>query len=279
MAQPDPGQKGTFALSSKLIISFASICAVLAAIGSFIFLSLRSLELLDRHSTFSALDEVGVLRSIAKDADLLHAEVFRSLTTASPAEKLVHRQIVRRLENKNTQRLTHYAMGHLDEEERRLHQEVVKTREQFLAQTRKLLASDEEMARSRPALDFVSPQLTAYQTYQKNLGTLIHFEEAKNREMIVATSARIAQTKSIGNILLCLALGVGAWTGLILFRMIAALKRDKARLENEVAQREQAGIALRESEARHRLLLERIPDAVYVIADERIVFANEAAQK
>ena len=279
MAHSDPAPRGTFALSNKLILSFASICALLATISGFIYFSVHSLELLDRRETFSALDEVGVLRAIEKDADLLQAEVFRSLTETSPTEKRTHSDIIERIEKKNSARLNHYASGSLNDEKRHLNEELREKRAHFFALTQELLAKEGKLPRPIFTTSEMAAQLLAYEEYQKSLGTLIRYTEGEHREIVSNKSARIAETKSIGDVLLGVAILVGTWAGFILFRMIASLKRDKIRLENEMAEREKAGTALRESEERHRILLERIPDAVYVICEERIVFANQAAQK
>ena len=84
--QPRPGTS----VSNTLVICFALVCAVLAATGGFIFLNMRSLQLLDEQEAQSTAHEVDALRGVAKDADLAHAEIFHALAAATLEEKEVH---------------------------------------------------------------------------------------------------------------------------------------------------------------------------------------------
>jgi len=270
--QPRPGTS----VSNTLVICFALVCAVLAATGGFIFLSMHSLQLLDEQEAQSTAHEVDALRGVAKDADLAHAEIFHALAAATLEEKEVHVAMALRLLEKNTTRLKAYSGLQLNAQARKLYEEVGEARANFLTQTKSVLAADRSQIQLPVAL---VPQLSAYENYQKALGALINVEEQSNREMMLATTQRIGRMKSTCDLLLGLAALVGGWCGLNLLRTVAVLKKEKQRLQSEIQQREAAHRALGESEQRYRSLLEHVPDAVYVVLEGKIVFANPAAQK
>lgn len=68
-------------------------------------------------------------------------------------------------------------------------------------------------------------------------------------------------------------------THLCLHAMQRAIGQQNRQLQHEIAIRQQAEAALRESEARYRTLVELSPDAIMIEQEGRIVFANGAASR
>ena len=68
-------------------------------------------------------------------------------------------------------------------------------------------------------------------------------------------------------------------THLCLHAMQRAIAEQNRQLQREIAVREQAEEALRESETRYRTLVELSPDAIMIEQEGRIVFANSAASR
>lgn len=68
-------------------------------------------------------------------------------------------------------------------------------------------------------------------------------------------------------------------THLCLYAMQRAIAEQNRQLQHEIAVREQAEEALRESETRYRALVELSPDAIMIEQEGRIVFANSAASR
>jgi PAS domain S-box-containing protein len=272
-----PSRPATVALSSRLVLSFGLTCAALIAIGGFIFFSLHSLELLDRKTSSSAFDEIRVLRDARREADAMNNEAMRALTALTPGERQEQAVFVTRLQNKNHEELSIYESGKVGGDERGLVQEIQHSRREFFSEVEGLITRTKPLDDASVSATVIAKEVSVYQAYQKALLGLLHFEENENREMVASSTHRLEQTKWVGIVLLSVAILIGAWTGFTLHRLIGKLRKDKRRLQEEVEERARGAAALRESEARYRLLFAHSPDAILVVCEDLIVFVNPAA--
>jgi PAS domain S-box-containing protein len=252
------------------------LCAILTAIGGVFFFSLRSIEKLNGAERSVALGEIAVLHRIGKNVGLRQVEVFRHLAATSPDEKERHEQVIAHVVETNTKSLGDYGGAIDNEAEKRLFAELLEAREAYADRTEQLLALSRARRNAEAATFVVATQIPTYDRYQSSVDALLRFEEAEGRGIAAATSGQIEQTRIVGDILIGLAIAIALGTGAAVYGTVGRLRRDKKKLRTEVAEHERAEQALRDSEARYRLLVDQSPDAILVVCDDKIVFVNPA---
>ncbi|MGI8437895.1 MAG: PAS domain-containing protein, partial [Chthoniobacterales bacterium] len=104
----------------------------------------------------------------------------------------------------------------------------------------------------------------------------ILFEESEQRGIAADITGQIQRARVIGNLLIGLAILAIIGTAVAMIRMVRGLREDKRTLRTEVDEHEQTEQALREGEARYRLLVDHSPDGILVVCEGKIVFANPA---
>lgn len=269
-----PGSRPT-----RLLFSFGLICILLAGLGSFLSLGLRSLQHLDSAERSTAVRQIGVLRAAADDTVLLQAEVLRHVAETAPQEMASSEDLIARLRKSNEQRLKIYRTSDLTPYERQLYTEVNRARRDYDNQTDRILAFSRTSRNSELLELATARQAPAYNLYQSSLGELIRGEEYEARELAEEGSNRIERMRRGSDILIGLAVLIAVVAVGNIYQVVRSLRNDRNRLAEEVARHRQTDEALSESKEQLRLLLDRIPDAVYVVCEGLIVFANPAAQK
>lgn len=270
---------GGFPLTTRLILSFGLLCAILAAIGGVFFFSLRAIEKLNAAERSSALGEIAILQRVAKNVGLRQVEIFRHLAAADPEEKKAHEQNIARLVATNTRSLADYESEVDTEAEKRLFADMLEAWKAYNDRTDQLLALSRTQRNAEATTFLLASHVPAYDRCQSSLDALLRFEEAEGRAIAAATTNGIEQTRVVGDTLIGLAIVIALGTGAAVWRMVRRLKHDKQKLRTEVAEHERAEKALREGEARYRLLVDHSPDAILVVCDDEVVFLNPAALK
>ncbi len=267
------------AIASTLVLGFALLCVILTAIGGVSFFSLRSIENLNDAERTSARHAIAIPYRLGKNLASQQAEVFRHLTATNPEEEESHDRIIARMVEGNVSGLIEYEKFAENETEKRLYAEVLQAGKAYRDQTEKLLALSRGQRNSEATAFTFATQIPAYDRYQTALDALLQTEETEGLKFATATTDRIEQAQVIGNILIALAIVIALGTGAVVLRILARLREDKRSLQSEVDEHARAEEALREGEARYRLLVDHAPDAIFVVCDEKIVFANPATLK
>ncbi len=268
-----------FPLSIKLVLYFGLLCAILIAIGSVFFFNLRSIETLNAAERSSYVSETAVLRRVAKNLGLQQAEVFRQVVATNPEEMERHEPAIARLEETNASDLTEYGRRVDVKAEERLYAQVLEAQRAYSECTGQLLALSHGQRNAEATAFALTTQVPAYDRYQTALDELVGFEDAEGRGIAATTTGRIQQTRVAGNVLIGLAIVIALGTGAAVLRIVGTLRQDKKSLQTEVDEHERAEQALREGEARYRLLVEHSPDSILVVCNEKIVFVNPATVK
>ena len=261
------------------MLSFGLLCAILAAIGGVFFFSLRSIEKLDDAGRSSAFGEIAILERVGKNVGLGQVEVFRHLAATNPEEKERHEQVIARLVETNTRGLTNYERAISNEAEKQLFAEALQAGKDYSDRTEQLLGLSRAQRNVEAATFALATQVPTYDQYQLSVDLLLRFEQAEGRGIAAATTERIEQTRVAGDVLIALAIVIALGTGAAVLRIVGTLRQDKKSLQTEVDEHERAEQALREGEARYRLLADHSPDSILVICDEKIVFVNPATLK
>lgn len=270
---------GGFPLATRLVLCFALLGAILTAIGGVFFFSLRSIENLNRAERSSAMGEIAILHRVGKNLGLRQVEVFRHVAATSHEERQRHEHLISRLAEANTKNLIDYEKAANNEIEKRLYAETLQARKAYTDRTEQLLALSRAEQNAEATAFALATQVPAYDRYQSALDALLRAEEAEGRGIAANTTGRIEQARIAGDILIGLAIVIAIGTSAAVLRMVRRLRKDKTSLQTEVDKHERAEQALRESEARYRLLVDHSPDSVLVVCEEKIVFVNPSTLK
>src|ERR1700733_14806995 len=131
------------AVGSQVLLLFGSICAILVAIGLFLFFSLRSI---DRKNTIledQVLNEMSLNNDIAGNGRLKQNEVSQYLREQDNANGKHHEQIISDLERTNTGNWNVYGKLVVNETEVRLYATALEDQKKYLE------ATDTELSLSR----------------------------------------------------------------------------------------------------------------------------------
>ena len=269
-----------YSLPGRLFFSFGLICLLLAAVGGYVAYSLHSLQHLDETKRAPNQRKIALLRDVAQDAVHLQAKVLQHHGAARVAEQSSRETSIARIRENNAAKLSSYRRSPLGEEARRLADVVAEAGREYEFQTDRLLGewggvpADATFAKWAAA-----EQSAAYDNFQKSLRTLIRAEEDEGGELAASAATRMERTKLASDILIGIAIVVAAGTGITIGHVVRRLRNDKQQLIDEIALHRQTGEALHENRERYRVLLERIPDAIYVICERKVVFVNPAAER
>ncbi len=265
-----------FSVPGKIFLSFGSLCAILLAIGGLFFFSLRGIERLNEAERQSTHEAIEVPYRLIRNAGLRETEIFQCIAAMNPVEREEHEEVLARLEKSGTGGLQAYAGIADNEVERDLFAEVLRTSRAYTEKSDELLALNRTPRKAEAAIFALTTQIATYDRYQKALDAILRHEVAEGYETARFTTERIARSRVAGDILIVLAVVVVLGTAVAVLRVVRRLREDKIRLQTEVDEHEKAQQALREGEARYRLLVDHSPDGILVICENKIVFANPA---
>lgn len=263
-------------LANKLILGFGLICSILVAIGGIFFFSVRSIEKLDSAARSSVSGEIANLHRLGENLVLQQAAVFRQVAATSPAERERAEQIIGRLEKANGIGLNEYKETVANRAEGRLHAQLLQARKTYSDRIAELLPLSRTSQKGEIITFALARQIPAYDRYQAALNAAVLFEEAEQSAIAADTTGQIQRSRVVGNLLITLAILAVVGTAVAVIRMVRTLREDKRTLRTEVDEHERTEQALREGEARYRLLVDHSPDGILVICEDKIVFANPA---
>ncbi len=184
-----------------------------------------------------------------------------------------------RLEEANASDLTEYGRTVDVKAKERLYAQVLEAQRAHSEFTGQLLALSHGQRNTEATAFALTTQVPAYDRYQTALDELLRFEDAEGRGIAATTTGQIQQTRVAADVLIGLAIAIALGTGVAVSRVVRSLKQEKKYLQIAVDEHERAEQALREGEARYRLLVDHSPDAIFVVCDEKIVFVNPATLK
>lgn len=263
-------------LGLRLILGFAFLCATLVAIGFLSFFSLRSEERVHGAEKSPALKEIDILLRVAQDTRTQQAAVLRHLLVEDLGEKKEHERTILDLRSANTDKLNHYERLSQGQSDLPRYRQLLHYRAEHTKRTDRLLELSRAQARAEASAYALSDQVPAYNHYQQAIGAVLRRNEARERSAAADTTGRLERARNIGYFLVALAIAIAFGTGATVWQTVRRLKRDKRNLQNEISEHKRAKEAWRESESRFRILVDHSPDAIFVICDDRIVFANPA---
>jgi PAS domain S-box-containing protein len=266
-----------FSFASKLVLCFGLICVILAGIDAFFFFSLRSIEKLNAAERASDLGEITRLHRLADEVGQQQAEVSRYFESNDPGAQARHEQVFARLAQVAAKGLKAYKSLVVGKAKERLYAQLIQAQRVYSARTEELLGLSRAHRDAEATAFTFAAQVPAYDRYQVALGAMLHFEENERRDVAAIATDRIQQARLVGNVLIACAILIVLGTGTIILRLVRSLRQDKRSLQSEVAEHEQMAQALRDGEARYRVLVDYSPDGILVVCEGKIVFVNPAA--
>jgi PAS domain S-box-containing protein len=269
----------SFPLANKLVLCFALLCTILAAVAGVSFFSLRSIGQLNGPKRSITTEATALPRRMSQNLSAQQAEVFHHLGASDFAERKRTENVFARLQQMSGNDLLRYHDFVDNSHEQDLYREVVAAQKRYLEATGKVFDLSRAQRTAEATAFALKVQVPLSAQYQAAVDAVLRIEEEEERENAAATSRTIDGSQDLAESLIGLAILVTVGTGVAGVQVIRRLREDKRSLRTEMSERESAQVALRESEARYRLLVEHSPDAVFVICETKIVFVNPAALK
>ena len=248
-------------VGAQVLLIFGLICAILVAIGVFLFLSLRTIEQKNNLLEGQILNEWTLNNDIAGNARLEQNEITQYMRELDSAQWNRHEMIISSLEKTSSARWNDYGKLVDNETEAKMYATALADRKKYLEATDTLLA----LLRANKlteARDFsVATQASAYEEYQGTIAEIVDWTAKEGGQMVTASKALISQTQRVGDTLIGIAMLVSMGAGFALWRITRQLKED-----NIVLQR--AEKTVRESEEKFRQMAENITDMFWMTSPD-----------
>ncbi|MGI8437567.1 MAG: PAS domain S-box protein [Chthoniobacterales bacterium] len=265
------------ALAGVLVTCFALLCLVLTAIGLVSLYGLRSIEKLNEQERSALEHAIAAPQRLDQYLDLEQSAVLRHATAATEEERRRHENVIAHAAQASAKNLAEFQATPQTAGEATLGKEAREANAAYASATAQLLAISRGANQGNAASFALTTQKPIYERYLAAINALLRFEEAGGRQQTATTSGRIDQARIAGDFLVAVAILIALVTGALVLRLYRVLRAEKLHLQNQVEQLEEAQHALREEEARYRLLVDHLPDAVIVFCEGEVVFVNRAA--
>ncbi len=256
-------------VASQVMLLFGLICAILVAIGLFLFFSLRNIETKNKKLEAQILNEWTLNNAIADNLRMEQDEVIQNLTEQDSSEWQYHERNISRLKKANADKWNEYGKLVDNEMETNLYATALADQKKYFETTDALLALSVANKQDE-ARDFaLSAQAPAYEAYQKAITDISDWTAKEGGDMATDSSRVIVQTRIIGDALVGLAMlvSIGAATSLV--GITRRLKQDNLLLQTEVAERKRAEEISHESEEKFRQLAENITDVFWITTPDQ----------
>src|SRR5476649_311293 len=118
-------------VGKQVMLIFGLICAILVAIGMFLFFSLRTIERSNQVQQSRALNKLALIDDTAQDIGQMQAEVLREVMASDPGEIKGLDQTVRDIEKTNAKELADYQKFADTGKEKQLYDKLMQARKTF----------------------------------------------------------------------------------------------------------------------------------------------------
>jgi two-component system sensor histidine kinase/response regulator len=264
-------------IGKRVLFMFGTLCAILMAIGAFLFFSLRSIERSSRENLSYVVEEAELAEAAAQNIGLMQAVVFRHILATNPEEMGLHDQMIREIDMANAEKIAAYQKFVDTEEETRLYAIVLQARKKYLELTEQVLALS-RANRNADATEFAtSKQVPAYEEYEHSIKDMTNYVEKEVRDMAATMDHRIARIRVVGDVFIIVVILIAMGTGIAVAGVARRLKEDNRSLQVEVTERKAADKALQKAEEKYRSIFERSNDGIFQNTPEgRFLSANPA---
>jgi PAS domain S-box-containing protein len=239
------GKVKQLTVGEQVMLIFGLICAILVAIGLFLFFSLHALERRNQEMQSQILVEWMLNNDLARDVMLEQGYIFQHVQTQDTEEMKRLDETISRIKEGATKNWNKYETLVDNETEKQLYSKALQARKEYWKQSDWLLA----LTRTNPDLQAksfaLSQQAPAYEEYQKAIGDIAEWTAKEAGEMATTSTLLVIQTRKIGDTLVVLAILITVATGIALVRITRRLKEDNIELQAEVEARKQAEEDLR----------------------------------
>jgi len=239
------GKVKQLSVGEQVTLIFGLICAILVAIGLFLFFSLRAIERRNQDLQSQILYEWTLNNDLARDLMLEQGYIFQHVQTQDPEEMKRLDQIISRIKEGATNNWKKYETFVDNQTEKQLYAKALQARKEYWKETDWLLA----LTLTNPDLEAknfaLSQQASAYTEYQTAIGDIADWTAKEGGETATASTLLIIQTRKVGDTLVGLAVLITLATGFALLAITRRLKEDNIALQTEVVERKQAEEDLR----------------------------------
>jgi PAS domain S-box-containing protein len=263
-------------IGKQVLFMFGTLCAILVAVGAFLFFSLRSIEASSRQNLSYVVNEVELVAAAAQNIGLMQAVILRHILTTDPEEMDVHSQNIDRIEKISAENLAAYQKFIDTAEEGRLYAIVLRARKNYLERTEEVLALSRANRNAEAGQFTVSKQVPAYEEYQQAIKQMTGYAEKEVRDIADTMEHRITRIRMVGHVFLIIAILIAIGTGFIVTAVARRLKEDNQLLQLEITQRKRAADELHESDRRFRDMLGNL-ELVSMMLDRngQITYCND----
>ena len=256
------------AVGKQVMLIFGLICAILVAIGMFLFFSLRSIDRKTEVLDNQILNELTLNNDIAGNLRLEQNEIFQYLREPDSTGWKHHEMIISDLEKTNAGKWNNYGKLVDNETEVKLYATALGDRKRYLEATDTLLTL-KRANKQVEARDFaLAVQSPAYEEYQRVIDEIVNWSAKESGQMATSSAALITRTERVGDILVGIAMLISIGAGITLREIAKRLKDDKIALQTEVAERKRTEITLLESDERFRQLADNISDVFWMTSPD-----------
>jgi two-component system, cell cycle sensor histidine kinase and response regulator CckA len=269
------------AIGYQVMLIFGLICAILVAIGMFLFFSLRAIEHRNKVLEGQILNELTLNDDIAGNLRLEQNEVAQYMEEQDSAEGERHESIISNLEQANASKWNDYGKLVDNETEAQLYARALEDRKKYLETTATLLALRRANKQTETRDFALGVQAPAYEKYQSVIDEIVNWTAKESGQMAIASTALIGQTERVGDTLVGIAMLVSIGAGFTVRRIARRLKEDKIVLQTEVAERKRAEETLRLLGSAMEQSKESIviTDGELDLPGPKIIFVNPAFTK